>query len=669
MNRPNSAPPDLLTWTRFVLVTLSIAPAVVGQFRLSSQTGRAWPWFLLGFLMALAASAWRREKPTGSRFGMIERLTIGRFLLFIPPIVLGVLAFYSVYTDSWGHRVPFLLWVGSIVLVLIPQWLVDRQSDESSGVEGGRSPILGPLNRRTVEMLAVGGILMAAFLFRSVELERFPLAYHNDEANCGLMGRQILEEWNSGSVDWFRTRDFFQFNTLGFLPSALFQGVFSPDLFAHRLANVVGAVLALGVLYFLIRDLLGRATGVMVLGLAAVGHFSIHWSRSGIHCGHTAFLAAICTWIFWRGIRTGKTKWFVLLGVCLPFCLVTYNSALVIPVWLGLVALLYWVFSNRFRKRYTVPLILSLLAGCITFAPLLGVYLRKPETFVSRSGSMVWTGDENSIRHMKSIHGADYLPAILRYNLKRTLLLFNQTEDTNLQYGYHCGGLLDDFTSSAFVVGLAVMLPRLHRFPHWAVLLYLLLNLLLGSMFTLDAPQYGRLAGLSFFMMIPPAMWGREVYLHLRMLAGKAGEWVGGCLLAALLVLVAAANFDLYFIQHDQKRGTPNEVYLHALCLDVRDGGPKNKTYVFEGPFPTDFQHRTHLFVAEGNPVQSFRNLDQISLGEPGEFESFTLILPLGREDLADEAARKFPMGEVERRSMKYRTPAEVYLVFKTPTR
>ena len=107
-------------------------------------------------------------------------------------------------------------------------------------------------------------------LFGSPIWNAIPVAIHGDEADCGLMSVEIMDEWRDGKVNWFALRSFVRRPTVEFVPSAFFQAVFGPNLYAHRLANVVFSVVALLCFYLFLRDLFGVPAGLIGLGLAAV---------------------------------------------------------------------------------------------------------------------------------------------------------------------------------------------------------------------------------------------------------------------------------------------------------------------------------------------------------------------------------------------------------------
>jgi 4-amino-4-deoxy-L-arabinose transferase-like glycosyltransferase len=657
---------------RLALLILAFIPAYYGETRAEQSPQVTAVGFAAGFLMVLAAAVWRREKRPSFHYPEPDSHLRRRGWWLIPASLLALLTFNAVLSRNVSDTVSMRLWLLSLGFLVLPFW-IRRSSMRAEEKKASEAPFRGPLcllgnactNRPRewwMEVVACALLLGVALAFRLPYLERYPVAIHNDSASCGLMARQLLEEWQRGEPRFFHLRVFYHYPSLGFIPYALFQMLFSPNLFAHRLLNVTGSMVALLCLYLLVRDLLGREAGLLTLGLAAVGHFAVHWSRSGISCGQAAFLMAICAWALWKAVSTGRARWFIITGVLLPMSFLTYQAAVLIPVWLGLVILVCWIPSSRFRKRYTVSFLLTGLAAVIFFTPMLAVYKGSPTAFVSRRSSMIFSSSPSTQKHLKGAYGEDFVWGAFRANLKRGLLLFSSSKDNALQYDYKQGGIMDDATAAALILGLAVGLVRLRSYAYWPLLLGIFMNWFLGGVLTVDAPKYHRVSAMAMVMYFAPALWGREIIQNAREAAGRKGTVAAGVLLAAGLVVVGMTNFRLYFIDFDHQSRHRREALRSCVAIDSRDAGPSNITYVHWGPFPKDLRHQAQQLVGEGAHVEGFKNLEEVKLpADRGEFSTAMFLIEPGAKTLLDQLRERFPNGRLEKRILPHFEPEYLY--------
>ncbi len=662
-------PTCLKAWLRLCLLALALIPAYLGEMAIYDHPGWAGTGYVCGFLMAFTVAAWRREPKRVFVYPPHDPHLRYRIWCVFPALLFGFGSYYTNLSERLSNRTEVLLWLTALAFCVVPFWIKRSRLDTglacSEDFPTWRIRLALWLRSLTTarwwEFAACSGIFIVAFTFRFAYLERYPLMYHNDEANCGIQALNIVKEWHKGAVNWFRPRDFYYFPTLGFLPSALSQALFSPNQFAHRLANVAFSMVALACFYSLLRNFLGRSGALLGAGLAATAHYTVHFSRSGIHSGHAGFMAVICAWVLWRALSTGRARWFVILGMALTMCLLTYHAAFLTPVWLALVLIVFLLVSPAFRKRYLGSLFLAFISAIIFYAPMFAEYQRAPHTFLSRSGSMVFGGDEYSVGKMKAKFGEDYLPAVLKHNAGRALTLFSKTETTNLQYGFRCGGMLEDTTSAVLVLGLGVAAARILWFTHWPLVLGILLNILFGVVLTTNSPEFSRIAGLMFLVHFLPALWGRELYCSAREAAGRRGGIIAAFMLVTGLVYIGYTNFDLYFNQHDKKMGRGNELYRTLIMLDARDGGPANYTYVYANTFPTDFQHRSHLFIADGHKTESFTKVSWLDYPLDANITSITFIIPKDDENLLSQLQDRFPGGDLRERHLIHREPSHIY--------
>jgi 4-amino-4-deoxy-L-arabinose transferase-like glycosyltransferase len=640
-----------------------------GQSRLGANRDGAGILLLIGFGMAAATSLWRREKPWRPPLPPPDPALLKRWWWALPAIPLAAVCFYLTYSDSRSYGLTVRLWLISLGLLVCP-FLI--RSSKLTGGELLTGTFSSPPSQkvRNWEIVLSAFLLLVAIAYRLPYLERFPALIHVDEANCGLMGMEIIDEWKRDRLDWFKPRSFFYFHNLGYIPSALFQVLFPPNLFGLRLSNVFLGLLALMLLYPVVRDLLGRTAGIVVLGMGAVAHGAVHWSRDGIHCGHVHFLLSVCAWHAWKAAATGRAIWFLLLGFWCGVCFLTYNAALATPVWLFFVGALLFVFSKRFRKRYWITLPLPIVGFLVFMAPIVGWWVKAPDTFMNRSGSMVFTKDATSVKHVKSIYGEDYFWPLVKDNFEKIALVINKTPDSSTQYGFKQGGFVDPIAAATFVLGLGVALPRLLNFRYWVLLSGIFINVLLGGILTLDAPQYPRISGIVILAGVPSAIWAREVYMSATTAFGRFGRIFTSLAFAAGFVLMAWINFDLYFRKYDHFDRLEWDYRHSCIVRDARDDGPRNFTYVYKNGFPVDFRQRANLFVAHSRRFGIFVDPEDVRIPFDENCGRMTFVFPTGNRGLTEKLKGRFPEGRLESRPAPFRQSPIVYdryIVYENP--
>jgi 4-amino-4-deoxy-L-arabinose transferase-like glycosyltransferase len=627
--------------------------------------------YLLGFWMVFLGSVDQPNTRSTFNYPPPDSRLRGRAWCVVPSLALSGATFWSSRNPS---RTTTWLWLASLLALLLPMVIPKRLSGGVRPSEQlGRRLVAGVRGRLQVpwgEVVLCMLLLGVAVAFRLPYLERFPLLIHNDEANCGLAAQNLLTAWQHGQSVLFETCGlyFYDFPNLGFVPSALSQFLVSPNLYAHRLANVVLGTVALACLYLLVRSLWGSAAALLSLGLGATAHAAVHWSRSGIHSGHAAWAMVICSLLLWKAISTGRAYWFILAGLGLSACLVTYNAAFIAPLWLGSVVTAHWLCNRSFFRRYTASLGVAVLAALIFLAPVVAVYQRHPEAFMRRQTSLVFTSNPVSIKHMREAAGDNYLLDTLWNNLGLSALLLDRTRDSNQQYGYAGAGMVDTVTAVGWVLGVGVAVARLPSFPYSWLLAGLFLNWLVGGVLSMDAVQYSRVAGLALLVVIPPAIWGRELLEAAKTAAGHRGMLAAAILLAVGLLLSGAENFRLYFQEHDQRSVQKRaDVLLSLIATEARDEGLHNATFVLSRQMPTDFRHSSYQFVAHERYLAAFDDVATVAFPQGKAFSQVAFVIPPGETEILDRLQQRFPGGRVEQRYLQFGPPTPWYTRYVVP--
>ena len=651
-----------------VLLLAALVPAAWGQARLMEDRSIGWLGSVLAIVMVVAGARIGRRPPGPITEPPTDDRLSSRWPWLILAVTLGLLAWWLNLTTAIGEPWVVLPWLCSLASLLVP-YLVPEDSRPRSG-DPGRLP---GTRHRWAELLTVVLLLGVALAFRLTSLERFPSYVHYDEASCGLLGREIIERAAAGEDFWFESfPHFWGFPAMGFFPSAAAQAVTGTNLYGHRLANVVLGMVALWCLWSLVRAIWGANAALVAVGLAATAHTAVHWSRSGIHSGHAAWLTVICAWLVWKAVATGRLQFFILSGYALAACLLTYNAAALVPLWIALVLAVSWTASKPFRRAFTVPLAIAALGSVLFLGPMLAEIQKGNGGFLQRASMMVWTNDPVSVAHMRASFDGDFRREAVAQNWRRVSRLLQTTGDSNLQYGSQKIGAVDGLTAVVFVLGLGAALAWPTHPGHWSLLLVLTLTVVLGGLLVMDGVQYSRIAGLALITGVVPALWARQVICT----AGSAfGRWAGvlaGTTMAAGLILIGIENFTYTFLRHDALHwsggGMRHLSVETAIARNIRDWGAANTTWVHSS-LPTGFHDQGYRLIADTRTKFTFEAVKEIDPGSAPGAESATIVIPPDAPELASALEERFPDGRWVPIEIEHHDPSDIALAYRLSLR
>lgn len=155
--------------------------------------------------------------------------------------------------------------------------------------------------------------------------------------------RSMLQNWHNF---FFNSFDPGGFVTIDKPPLGFWLQVASAKLFgfngvALMLPQAIAGILAVALLYYLVRRVFGGAAGLLAALALALTPISVVASRNNIIDGTLAFTVLLGAWAVTRAVETGKLRWLLLcaLFVGLGFNIKMLEAFLVVPAF-GLVYLL-----------------------------------------------------------------------------------------------------------------------------------------------------------------------------------------------------------------------------------------------------------------------------------------------------------------------------------------
>lgn len=415
-------------------------------------------------------------------------------------------------------------------------------------------------------------LLLAAGL-RLWWLEALPPGLYHDEAYNGLDARRLLdggtfpyfhEGWELYRVDAYATRApretrwpvFFEGNygrePLHVYLMALSIALFGHTPFAIRLVPALAGIAAVGTTYLAAAALLPRRWQPgAALGAAftlAVFFPAVHYSRFGVRGMLFLPVASLCVYGFWRGVATmeGRSRglaWFAFAGFWLGLGLYTYSVARLFPL-VFLLFVPFWLGRSRARWRRALAL-LALMAGTslVVAAPLLLFFARYPFYFTFRAAFVANRGSG-------AVDSAPWLTWL--FNVGRVVRGLFWQGDAFLRHNLPGRPFLDPVQGGLAVAGVMAAGVAGRRQgdsgdrARWLFLGLWVLVMLLSSVFSGDAPHFGRMIAVALPLAILAGV-GAEGARRLLQARRGVSNGAASIVVAALLTISAALTARDYF--------------------------------------------------------------------------------------------------------------------------
>jgi hypothetical protein len=455
---------------QLVLAALAI---YAGQY-LMVQIPKSREWGL-AILIAGILLAYFRLKPTQAR-GWLDWFQVGLGFLICFPITLNV--------DNWTVEIHpsilIILWLLCILLVATPALKLSPKKI------GSAWPNSGHFTRS--DWLLLGILLLSALIFRITALESIPAPIDPDEASLGLFFKDVVEgRYRQPFGTGWATHPALQF----FLIVPLNYLTKRP-IFLMRLPSVLYGTLAVGAGYLAARAGWGRRVALVTGVLLVSSDVGIHFSRLGVNNISDSLFASATIAALWSAASTGNPVAYVLAGAGMGLAQYYYFGNRAIP-FVVIASLVFWAILNRSQVRRAWRLLLfSLLVFLIVAGPLLGFWIRNPESLdrVVRVATFFTKTWEN----MAEQTGQPI--SVLRWgHVRDSLLTFTVLAD---QGSFYNSGraMLPPLLAPFFIIGILVLITRWKKPASLSTLAWILVFLLLGSILINTAATFQRLLGM-----------------------------------------------------------------------------------------------------------------------------------------------------------------------------
>ncbi len=375
---------------------------------------------------------------------------------------------------------------------------------------------------KLVEILAVFGLTLAAFIVRIYLLDQVPFGLHNDEAANGLDALSILNG---------RHAIFFPANSgreaLFLYLQAASLALFGVEPYALRMPAAIIGTLTIPAVYWMVRETFEteradyRWIAFWTAAFTAFSYWHIAFSRLGyraILVPLTSALAFAFFWRAWRKLRDPqRLPWLdsVLCGLCLGIGMYTYIAARIAPllvVLLVVVGAIQQRSAGQSNRRAFAILALITVSALVVFLPLGFYFIENPQFLGSRAAAVSIFSPE--------FNGGSPIRAIVRSAYKFVGMFLTEI-DLNERHNPAQRPLLGLVLGVWATVGLAGVLLRWRRLPYLFVLFWVGL-FALPSLLTLQGIPHslraiGMIPGVFLLIVLGMAFFAAWIgrYRHL----------------------------------------------------------------------------------------------------------------------------------------------------------
>jgi 4-amino-4-deoxy-L-arabinose transferase-like glycosyltransferase len=422
--------------------------------------------------------------------------------------------------------------------------------------------------------IALLAILLLAATLRLVKLDQSPPGMQVDEAGNTWNAYCLLKTGlDANGVRWpiLYTKGFgFNVTTLFIYTLIPFQAIGGMNVYTTRLPGALGGVLTVWLLYYIGKRLFGRWVGLVAAGLLAINPWHLLESRWGHESTLVPLLVtAPVAALLWAGLPLGDEETMprpwraALAGALAGIACYGYPSVRIfLPVFLIALVLVNWRAWLRLTKTREGLLAVGALviAGLVTFGPLLWAHLTDPEINKRGATTRVWNETDSA--------GTKMIKALSRYpaHFGPDFLFLNG--DPDISFSLPPGvGVFHWYDALFMLAGLATLVwhcrsSRASRFLLLWVLLYPVGDLLSAHPTAHMLRSLPGVCALVLLAAVGAVQLGRQLWQWNRVGALALGS------VLLLLVLWLNASFLGYFYT-DYNRQTNKQFMFYTDLLEA----------------------------------------------------------------------------------------------------
>jgi hypothetical protein len=537
----------------------ALGPFVVmlaGSWLLSSRSeSTLWPALGLLFGGAVMLVLWVRQEKLDAWWSP-RQTAVGADALTLPAgarlrwrlagaaLALSIITFFAVPNNTFTP-LGVTAWIVSLAMWLAAFWdgpapwralAYRRWSGEF------RWSLTGPW----FLLLVVIGI---AAMVRLARLDTVPIEMTSDHVEKLLDVERILEGRRPIFLPNNGGREVLGFYLYALASSAL--GLAAPTHLLLKTVNAVIGLLTLPLIYLAAREISDDDALALLAALAA----GLAWwpnviSRNGLRFPLAPLFAALALWLFVRALKRRERNSALLAGLALGLGLYGYTAIRIMPLVMALAFGLYALYSWRRATALEAArwLALSGLVFVAVAMPLMRYAYDDPDSFLFRTLTRI-SGDPGETRPPTW--------EVFWGNVWNSLRMFHWTSDYAWLVSPPGQPALDWVMGGLFVGGLGVLAYRAVSRRGWLeafIVLGIPVALLpstLALAFPIENPSLFRSGSALPLVFIVVAL-GLRLLLEIgrRLLAGRAGTWLGLGLVSVMLLAIYPINNRILFVDY-----------------------------------------------------------------------------------------------------------------------
>src|SRR5512139_761143 len=461
---------------------VSIALLFIGVILLRAKL---WPAGTICLLLALAGFIYGMRLLEKSPFTSEEldllRPFLPTLLVWLAVISLSLLSVYYVadtFISQGTNRMADIAYAASVILGLLAVWWKGLRSGSWHPVEKVKA------NRWEVGLLA--GILLLAFLLRTVLLTSHPYPWSGDEASIGMEASRILK----GEITNFFDTGWSSQPNWSFVPTAITELIFGRNIIAIRMASAAAGTLAVLFVYLFGREMFNPAIGLMSGAFLATMPYHLHFSRVGVANVVDSLFSAAMFWLIARGINRDDARYYYTAGAVAGLSIYTYAGTRLVLILAALTFLFLILRQRRYLATHWKHLFAFAGGALLSAAPQAAYFARHPDIFMGRFGQ-------------EGIFLNGWLAAqVAATGQSVTQILFNQFARTTLVFIASAAPgnffnspepYLTVIGSVLFLLGMAYALSHLLEPRYFILLVWFWTVILFGGILTTSPPANTRL--------------------------------------------------------------------------------------------------------------------------------------------------------------------------------